>query len=70
MTTLIYGKHGKGKTTMSQDLDNHPCQIAYDAGVKFAHRRPNVSDADVRRESHKYDDEENFQTGYYNTINK
>jgi cytidylate kinase len=70
MTTLIYGKHGKGKTTMSQDLEDHPTEVSYRAGVKFAKKFPNLDDFWVKKESRNHDDEENFLTGYYNTVNK
>jgi hypothetical protein len=52
------------------DLDNHPCQVSYDAGVKFAKKFPNLDDFWVKKESRNHDDEENFLTGYYNTVNK
>lgn len=52
------------------DLENHPTQVSYNAGVKLAKRKPNLDDATVRASARNAEDSEAFVDGYYNTVNR
>lgn len=52
------------------ELESHPTQVSYDAGVKFAKKQPNAHDYQVNAEAREQEDTEAFRDGYYNTVNK
>lgn len=53
-----------------QDPDQHPCQVSYDAGVKFAKQHPHADGWVISVKARQQEDPENFREGYFNTVNK
>lgn len=55
---------------MSNDseLETHPCQLAYDAGVKAGQR--NMKPERAKQEARKYDDTEAFMDGFWNAYDR
>ena len=50
------------------DLETHPFQLAYDAGVKAGQR--NMKSERAKQESRKYEDTEAFMDGYWNACDR
>ena len=55
---------------MSQDLEDHPTEVSYRAGVAYAKRNPNADRVMVNVKASKQEDDEAFKDGFYNTVNK
>ena len=55
---------------MSQDLEDHPTEVSYRAGVKFAKSQPKADGWVVSVKARQQEDSDAFKDGYYNTVNK
>jgi hypothetical protein len=50
--------------------DNHPCELAWQAGIAYGKKNPNASKWEVFYAAKEYDDEENFIDGFYSVVGK